>query len=332
MINYRSLVYPSLFVCLFFVSCFSRQQAPDAPAYHNPLVQPITDALNNDPDNPQLLYQRSLALLQLNELKLARKDLQQALQKDSNNLQYLFTLSQIQLQTGDNVAAIKNLERLNIRSPKAGTIQLALAKAYLQNNQPERAAQNINNLLKADSAFPGALLSLSRIQLIKKDTDNAIVILKRALQLRENNYSASLLLAECLAAKNSPLAIEAYRQTFAMDTTDVSPLLHIGMYYDRIKQREKAKGIYRECLQKDPDCTAALINTGKILLSQDSVQKALRQINIAIKTQPNSAEAYIQKGICFEKMKQNDSAKVAYGQALVFDPQSTIAKEGWQRN
>ena len=332
MINYRSLVYLSLLVSLLLASCHRQQTATDAPAYHNPLIQPITDALANDPDNSQLLYQRSMALIQVNEAELAKKDLLHALQKDSNNLQYLFALSQVQLQTGDNVAAIKNLERLKSRSHQAAGIQLALAKAYLQNNQPDRAGRNIDNLLKADSAFPGALLTLSRIQLIKKDTGTAIHTLRRAIQLRDNDYPASLLLAECLAAQCDPQAIDIYRRTFDMDTTDVSPLLHIGIFYEQTKQTEKAKILYRECLLKDPDCTTALINTGKILLAQDSVAKALRQFNIAIQTQPNSAEAYIQKGTCFEQLKQKDSAKVAFAQALVFDPKSETAKAGWQRN
>lgn len=332
MINYRSLVYLSLLVSLFLTSCHRQQSAVDAPAYHNPLIQPITDALANDPDNPQLLYQRSMALIQVDEPELAQKDLLHALQKDSNNLQYLYALSQVQLQTGDNKAAITNLEKLNSRTHQSAGIQLALANAYLQNNQPDRADRDIKNLLKSDSAFPGALLTLSRIQLIKKDTAKAINILQRAIQLRENNYPASLLLAECLAAQRDPKAIDIYRRTFDMDTTNVSPLLHIGIFYEQVRQPEKAKIIYRECLLKDPDCTAALINTGKILLAQDSVPKALRQFYIAIQTQPNSAEAYIQKGICFEKLKQKDSATVAFAQALVFDPKSEVAKKGWKRN
>jgi len=333
MINYKSLVYLFIFTSLFLVSCHNQQQqATDAPAYHNPLIRPLTDELAKDPDHPQLLYQRGMALIQVQVPELAKKDLIHALQKDSSNGQYLYALSQVDLQTGDNTAAIKILEKLVNLSHHAPGIQLALAKAYLQNNQPGPATQNIQSLLKADSTYPGALLTLTRIQLIKKDTVSAVNILHRSLQLRENDYPASLLLAECLAAQHNPKAIDIYRRTFDMDTSDVTPLLHIGVFYEQQKQVEKAKSIYRECLLKDPDCTIALINTGKILLGQDSVPKALRQFNIAIQTMPNSAEAYTQKGICFEKLHQKDSAKIAFAQALVFDPQSIAAKNGWQRN
>ena len=55
-------------------------------AYHNPLIQPLTDELAKDPDNPQLLYQRGMALLQVEAPEMAKKDLIHALQKDSNNL------------------------------------------------------------------------------------------------------------------------------------------------------------------------------------------------------------------------------------------------------
>ncbi|HET8574372.1 MAG TPA: tetratricopeptide repeat protein [Edaphocola sp.] len=333
MINYKSLVYLSILIGLFLASCHnSQQQTIDAAAYHNPLIQPLTDELTKDPDNPQLLYQRSLALIQVEAPDLAKKDLIHALKKDSNNLQYLYTLSQVDLQSGNNAQAIKNLEELVRLSHHAPAIRLALAKAYIKNNQAEPATQNIRDLLKNDSAYPGALFTLAQIQLIKKDTNRAVNILHRSLWLRKDDYPASLLLAECLAAQHNPKAIDIYRETFDMDTSDVTPLLHIGSFYEQQKQIEKAKSIYRECLLKDPDCTIALINTGKILLDQDSVPKALRQFNIAIQTRPNSVEAYTQKGICFERLHQKDSAKTAFAQALVFDPHSEAARKGWQRN
>lgn len=311
----------------------SNSKVEDAPAYHNPLVQPITNQLAKDPDNPELLFQRSRTLMQVGAPKLAQKDLQKAVIKsDSSNPNYLYALSQINLKLNDNEAAIQILNYLLKRTKETQQIRLSLSMAYLQNNQTDLASKTLKQILSADSTYPGALFSQAKVNLAQKDTPAAISLLGKALRLRSDDYSAALLLANCLAAQHNEKAIFQYRMTFALDTTDVAPLVALGEYFEQKGQMEKAKKNYRECLEKDPNCTPALINTGKILMTQDSFAKALRIFNIATMTKPNSSEAYYQKGLCYEKLNQKDSARIAFKQALVFNPKSEEAILGLKRN
>lgn len=317
---------------LFFFSCHQQPAGADAPAYHNPLVAPLTEALSMDRENPELLFRRSQALVQVNALELAEKDLKQALSKDSDNLKFLYAMGQLNISLNHTKDAIHNLQSLLSKAPGSGPAKLLLAHAYIQNQQPEKAIEEINFILEADSAYPGALYTLAKVKLLQGDTVAANTVLKNALQLRSDDYQASLMLADNLATQHDKGAIEQYRATFDMDTTDVTPLVSLGVFFEKEKQIPKAKTMYKESLLKDPDCTMALMNMGRLLLAEDSLPKALRQFKLAAKTQPNSADAYYHIGLCFEKLNRKDSAQKAFGQAAVFEPDNQEIKKAWQRN
>lgn len=330
---YKIKLFSTLLLLVMLASCHKGGQGTeDYPAYHNPLVAPLTEAISQNPDNAELWYQRSEALLQVQSPELARKDLQQALKLDTSNLKYWFALGQVNITLNDGKGAVLALNQLLEKAPNSGPAKLLLSQAYLLENKPGSAVREINSILEADSSYPGALYRLAQIKLFEKDTTVAVSILQRALQMRDNDYPASLLLAETFAAKHQLQAVQQFRLTFAMDTTDVAPLVAMGRFYEQEQQIVLAKKAYYECLVKDPDCTPALLNMGLLLMKEDSLEKALRQFNTAIQTRPNSAEAYYQKGICFEKLKQQDSARNAFRQALVFAPNDLKIKQAWKRN
>lgn len=326
--------FGTLLACLLLLaSCQQKQNASeDNPAYHNPLVLPLTEAIAHDPDNAELFYQRSEALLQVASPELAKKDLEQALKIDSANLKFLFALGQVNITLKDAKGAVQALNKLLEKASGSGPAKILLSKAYLLDNKPDMALREIHSILEMDSSYPGALYSLTQIELFKKDTIKAIATLRQALKLRSDDYAGSLLLAECLAAQHQTEAVKQFRMTFDMDTTDVAPLVSMGKFLVQEHRVKDAKKAYYECLLKDPDCTPALINMGLLLMQEDSLEKALRQFNMAIQTRPNSAEAYFKKGICFEKLKLKDSARNAFRQALIFAPDDAEIKKAWKRN
>lgn len=322
-----------LILVLIGIGCHRNQKAAfDAPAYHNPLVAPLTAAIMQNPDSAELYYQRSEALDQVHSPDLAQMDLEKAVSLDPSNLKYLYALGEINVRLQKANEAIAVLNKLIEKAPHSGPGILLLSQAYLLKQQPDKAMQEINIILSSDSTYPGALYALAKVQLVQKDTQKAIRTLQKALSLRDDDYSASLLLANTFADKHNTNAILQYRKTFDIDTSDVSPLVALGQFYEKEKKVKAAKSTYYECLLKDPDCTAALLNMGVIFMQEDSVNKALRQFQTAIKTQPNSADAYYQAGLCFERLHQKDSARSYFSQALVFAPSDKTIMAAWKRN
>lgn len=319
-------------LCLMLAaSCGDKKNSQDHPAYHNPTVQPYTDSIAANPETATWYFERAKALSSVNEDALCLIDLRQAVQLDSLNPQYVQALGNIYLeldQPGNAITAFKKNLQL---SPGDARVRLLLSKAYLEHKDEAAAQEEVSKVLAAAPNYPDALYWQAKIKYEQKDTASAINLVKQALAIDQGYYQASYQLADWYAAAGNKEAIPQYESTFRMDTLDVSPLFEIGALYESRQQWQQAKDAYRVCILKDHDYTEAYIATGKILAQQDSTEKALRQFLLAIQTQPGSAEAYLNKGLCYEKLKQRDSAIVALGQALVFKPGMKAAQEALSR-
>lgn len=320
-----------LLVLALFTSCGQENTIQDHPAYHNPTVQPYTDSIAANPESATWYFERAKALSGVNEDSLCLMDLQQAARIDSLNPEYVQAMGNVYLELEQPARAITAFQKNLKLAPGDARVRLLLSKAYLENNDTAAAQLEVSKVLAAAPNYPDALYWQAKIRVVQKDTAGAISLVQQALKIDSSYYAASYQLADWYAAKGLPEAIPQYEKTFRMDTLDVSPLFEIGEMYKNRKQLQQAKDAYRVCILKDPDYTGAYIETGKILKQQDSTEKALRQFLLAIQTQPSSAEAYLNKGLCYEKLRQKDSAVVALRQALVFRPGLKEAQEALSR-
>ncbi|PSK94569.1 tetratricopeptide repeat protein [Taibaiella chishuiensis] len=325
--------YPIAFFCCLILgaSCGDKKNTADHAAYHNPMVQPYTDSIDAHPEIATWYFERAKALSSVNEDSLCLADLQQAVKLDSLNPQYVQALGNIYLELEQPAQAITAFRKNLLLSPGDARVRLLLSKAYLENKNEAAAQQEVEKVLAAAPNYPDALYWQAKIKYVQKDTTAAINLVKQALAIDSGYYQAAYQLADWYASVDIKAAIPQYEKTFRMDTLDVSPLFEIGELYKQRQQLQQAKEAYRVCILKDPDYTDAYIETGKILALQDSTEKALRQFLLAIQTRPGSAEAYLNKGLCYEKLKQRDSAIVALRQALVFKPGLKAAQEALLR-
>jgi tetratricopeptide (TPR) repeat protein len=58
---------------------------------------------------------------------------------------------------------------------------------------------------------------------------------------------------------------------------------------------------------------------GWMLLQEDSTEKAIRQFNIAIEVKPDYADAYFNRGLCYEIQQDYQNAIHDYNQAINFN-------------
>jgi tetratricopeptide (TPR) repeat protein len=327
----KFIFYSAAILSVLLAGCSNTPQQPDHHAYHNPIVQPFTDAILQSPEDAELYFQRAEALRKVKEDSLALVDLQKAASLEEHNPKYIRAMGILYLDLGQAGKAVKALQKNLEISPGEVNVRLLLSRAYLQNGQVPAAQQEVNKILAAAPAFPPALFWNARIEMARKDSAAAINILKKTLQIDPGYYQASFQLADWYAAQDNPQTVLQYEKTFRLDTMDVTPLFAIGEYYRKKNEISRAREAYKICVLKDPDYSAAYLETGKILLQQDSVQEALRQFIITIKTSPADAAAYLNKGLCFEKLDQKDSARLAFQQALTFNPGLKAAKAGLKR-
>lgn len=307
----------TLLCSLLLSSCGEEKSVPIA--YQNPVVMPFTMAIEEVPDDPVLYYQRAIVLQQIGADSLAIQDLEKACQLDSIADNYWEALGIAYLNNGQVANSISTFKRCLAIAPSNVNVKLLLSKAYLQDNNLKAAQQELDDILQVTPDYPDALYWQAQIYKVKKDTISAIQHIQQALKIEPEYYQAALELADLYAATHNNLAIAQYQKVFQLDTLDVFPLYKLAQFYQSNNLKFQSKEAFKNVILKDPSYADAYFQTGKILIEEDSIDKALRQFNLAILNQPNDAESYYFKGVCFEKLNQKDSAKVAFQQALIYD-------------
>lgn len=295
--------------------------------YHHPMIEAYTQALKGDPQNPGLYFQRGQALLQIDAPDLAKLDLQKAMTLKPNELKYYYALGQVFLDLEQADSAILFLTPIVEQNPQELPFKYLLAKAYLAQKQGPKADVLLKAIYEKDISFPGVMYALAESQLVQGDTSAAVTELKKAIARPGYHYAATLLLAESLSAQGNEEAIDYFKQAFLMDTANLYPLAQIGQYYEHLNQSVKAKTAYLNTLYHSPSYAPALLGIGRLLMKEDSLSKALRHFNLAIQNQPNSAEAYYYRGLCFDRTGLVDSARLSYRQALLFDQNLEKARQ-----
>ncbi len=316
---------------LLLTACGTNSSDTLAPAYHNPVVQPYTDSIKAYPDEARWYFLRAQALASVHEDSLSLLDVLQAYQLDSLNPSYPEALGFLYLNMGQAAKAQTAFQRRLKLLPGDARTRLLLSRSYLQGGQMAEAQEQVDKVLRAAPDYPDALYAQAQIKAAQNDTPAAITYTQMALKVDSGYYDAAYQLADYYGAMKHPKTVDQYKYTFQLDTLNADPLFDIGYFYEQQQQWQQAKAAYHNCLMYDRDYTEAYLQTGKILLRQDSAEKALRIFNLAITTAPNSAEAYYQKGVAFELTGQKDSAGEAYRQALVFKPHHQEATEALKR-
>lgn len=320
-----------IFTCCF-ISCKEEDvNTKQHPAYSNPAILPFTEAILQSPQDASLYYKRSMVLSQMNLDSLALIDLNKAITIDQKNASFYIGKGEVLNYLGEHDNAIAAFNKAQELEPKDLRIKVQIIKSLLLADKIEAAKAKANYLIQLVPTYPDSYFWLGQIAAKEKDTSAAIRLIQQSLNLDPYFYEASLQLGDYYALLKNDMAIDQYKKTYAIDTTDVFPLFQIGMYYEAKNLANNAKKAYYDCLDYDPDFTDAYIQIGELLLKQDSINKAKRIFDLAVKTEPSNAYAYAQLGYTYEKLNNLDSAKLNYANALNLNRQNQIAKEGMKR-
>lgn len=326
----RNIFY--FFLCLVGLSaCGNGADKPTASqaqlpaALVNPVIRPLTDAIANDTGNAKLYYQRSVELNKMDQVELTMADLQKAVALDPNNINYRESLALFLIDKKKAKEALAQVKILQQKKPENATYVLLEAEALMAGNQLEQAEPIINRLMQDMPNEPDVILDASRLKAAQKDTAKAIAYAKDVLKIVPNFFDALYQLADLYSATGNAEALQWYNKIYKLDTLNPNPLYDAATFYLNKGKLDIAKQYYVKTIRVDKDFTDAYIQYGKILMQQDSLEKADRQFQIAVEVAPNSAEAYYQKGLSALKQNKKAEAVTMFNQVLVFDKTNTQA-------
>lgn len=323
---------PLLLGAFLIVSCKGKKHTGSQDAiFERPELKDISDKIDNNPKDAKLYFQRGNMLHHMQQDSLALNDYEKAASLDSTKAQYFSAVGNLLFDHKDVTGSVQWLKKAIALNPEDPTAHLKIAKLFVIIQDYPSAFSEINTVLRQDVYNPEAYFLKGFIYRDLKDTAKAISSFQTAIDADPKYRDAMLELGQLYSAKKNPIALKYYDNAFKLDTTDVMPLYAKGMFFQSQNQYEQAKENYKNCIMHNTQYANAYFSTGWILLQQDSVEKAWRQFDLVTKIEPNSADAYYNRGLCSEMMNKKTEAIADYKQALVFDKNYPEAKTALKR-
>jgi len=202
--------------------------------------------------------------------------------------------------------------------------------SLIEAGQHNNALKELLEAEKYSSGDPKIHYYLGMAYLGKGMRDKALNEFKEAISLKENyseahNYLGVLYMDMELWDK----ALEEFDKALTNDLYDTPSfaLYNSGWAYYNKKNYQQALIRYQQALQKDPKTVLRPQiekNIGIIYLAQSNLSEAIRQFKTAVELSPSLYDAQFFLGESYLKIKDKNSAKIAFQAVIKYSPQSAF--------
>src|SRR5579885_1815481 len=122
-------------------------------------------------------------------------------------------------------------------------------------------------------------------------------------------------------------AVEAFSQAVRLAPDDAHAHYNLALAYQYTGNSEAAAAGYLRAIQHDPQLVEAYINLGNLYSDLGQHENALETFQRAHELRSDDADLYVNIGDAYRNLGLTDDAVQAYRQALMIDPDHTIAAE-----
>ena len=316
-------IYFALFVSIIFTACnFFQKNTTEKKKKKNKdqqAIESLSAEIKSNSTNAELYYKRGLAYKASHQDSLAFKDFQQSALLDSTQAKYFSAVGELMFDHKDVTGSVPWFQKALSLNPEDEKAHLKMAKLFLYIQEYPKAFVEINTVLRGNVYNAEAYFLKGMCYKSMKDTNKAISSFQTAVQTNPKYADAHMQLALIYEGKKNPLALNYFENAYKADTFNMEPLYGAAMFWQNQNNFAEAKKVFKRIVLLDRSYPKSYYNTGWMLMQEDSVDKAIRQFDIAIQNKPDYADAYYNRGICKEILKTYKEALEDYNQALSFN-------------
>lgn len=315
-------------VPLFF-SCSSSESKKQTELSY---LDSLTIAIEKDPQNARLWHKRAQYYLVKKQVYEALSDVNKAIQLDPDNAVYVITLADIYFAMGNVNNCRKALLRAEDMDPAQVEPTLKLAELYLYLKDYTMLHAYINKALEKDNNNARAY-HMRGIALIEQgDSIKALQQLHRATELDPEYYRAFVDAGILASQLRKNIAQDYLKTAIQLNPSSIEARYALAMFYQNNLMLNEAMKEYYAILSIDRNYAYAHFNLGYIhLVHLNLLDQAIVHFTDAINAKPDYAEAYYNRGYCYELKGDIQAARLDYQQALAFKTNYDKALQGLRR-
>jgi tetratricopeptide (TPR) repeat protein len=323
----------------------------------------LAQILKDNPEDSEGIAMRAALRLTTgnrDDVNMAVNDLQSLVSKTPNNHVLHFNLGRALLAKGEvELARIQLEEAIKLRVDFLQAHEL-LARIYLNRNEPNKALQEADDILKIDQSSLGGHLMRSSALLLLQEKDKARVeldyVTRTYPQNAEAKYQAGFLawqekdyakaaqvfgdlhkanpkdlrglvgVVETLAGQgNIAAAIKEMEAAVNAEPDDLEKKVALGNLNVRAEHYEEAIKQYNAVLAKNPKAADVLFKLAETYRRKGDLNQAIDSFRKSSQAAPNDAGPLLQLGLLMDGTGRRDQSKPIYEQVLRIQQDHPVA-------
>ncbi len=318
--NIISRVLLSFIILGFLISCKDSNPSTDTLSLTgDPTIDALSKAIQASPDDVNLYLKRSEIFYSREAYDQAIRDLAMVMKLDSTNLRAHHLLADVYLDSYQSGMALKTMQRAVSLYPDSINTKLKLSEFQLILKQYDPALRTIADIMKIRPGDPEALFMLGMIYRDQGKTDLAIGAFQSAVERNPNMSEAWVILGDLMDRTQNPLASQYFDNAIKVDPKNIAAWHAKAYFLQNNDQQAEALEIYKHIHTLDSQYPEAYLNSAILLMYQDSLDAAMRELNILKEIDPTNAAAWFYIGKVYQFKEKFDNSKAAYEQALRLD-------------
>lgn len=221
---------------------------------------------------------------------------------------------------GNNDSAIYCLERVSVFKPMTEEEEYYLAAAKVGAEDYVGASKLAEKLFKAKPQNSDYNVLMGNVKFGLGEYDKAIASYNKALELKpENKFIYSNIANNYIKLGESEKAVSYIDKGIDATTgrEKVSFLILKGNYYKSLEDLDNAEKAYNEAHKIQPNDANVVVNQAALLLDREMYEAAIEKCNAALALNANSKEAYFNRGIANEMIRNVEGACEDWEQAFI---------------
>lgn len=280
----------------------SRKNIPAAEAL-------IADILRADSKNTDGLKLRASIRIDRGQLDDAITDLRQAL-NDQPQSPELMTLLALAYERGGSIdLAEKQLSSATRTSGYAPAIGLNYVAFLTRRGNIAAAEDVLTELATRNPRNIDVLTSLAQVRLSRQNWIGANEVAEAIKRLGARGDTAEQIKAAALTGeKKYDQSISLLEDAYASNKGAVRPMFALVRAYLQVKKIDQAESFLQSVLKTSPDNAEALVLLGSIELAKNQPDQAVKSFKAAIERAPKNTEGYIALARLYLGQKNSDEA------------------------
>lgn len=232
-----------------------------------------------------------------------------ALQEDAETLEYL---AEACIQTDEPDEAIEAYSRLYALNPSHPEALLRRALLYFANDRPEEAVADCSRILSSETGKNDSRAYLLRARALKQlgQPEQALGDLGRAIALTPETPEAYLQRAALLSETGRyDDALSDADTALALAPEEESIYMQRARIHEALGNMQDAESDYRQVIGLNPFHEEAYLQFGRLLISNQQADEALRLFDEALDIKPDFARAYPVRAQLHEQRGDAEAAR-----------------------